>query len=91
MLIPKSGVLKPNGQTFVTDPGAKQNVVETDTLQCVHCGMHWRVVVGSGRVRGYCRNCMGPSCGAKDCTEKCVPWEKQMEISEAEERLIIKP
>ena len=89
MLIHKAGTLRPHGAVFVTDPTSGQTSVESDTLQCVHCGMHWRVIVGSGRERGFCRNCMGPSCGAKDCTEHCVPWEKKMEAVEAEERFVI--
>ena len=53
-----------------------------DTLQCVHCGGHWVVVHGSGRVTGFCRLCMGPVCGVK-CAA-CTPFERRLD--EAEKR-----
>ena len=60
---------------------------QQDTLQCVHCQMHWVVEPGSGRRRGWCFKCHGPSCGARRCTVGCVPWEKAMEEREARFRL----
>jgi len=52
-----------------------------DTKQCVHCGRHWQWEHGSGKVRGYCMNCGGITCGNKRC-HKCIPWEKKLELYE---------
>ena len=51
----------------------------SDTLQCIHCQAHWQFVPGSGRKRGYCMNCGGPTCGKKDCETNCEHWEKKLE------------
>jgi len=51
------------------------------TLMCVHCGHHWIPVHGSGATRGFCRNCMGPTCGHQVC-DTCFPYEKQIEAFE---------
>ena len=53
-----------------------------DTLQCVHCGRHWVPEPGSGKVRGFCRCCMGPTCGAQKC-DACLPFEKRLDLYEA--------
>lgn len=52
-------------------------VVESATLQCVHCGTHW--LYGSDKTvdRGYCGQCQGPVCGRK-CA-KCIPQEQWLE------------
>lgn len=57
------------GYMSIVDP--ESPIVEADTLQCVHCGRHWKMKPGSGNVRGFCFNCNGPVCGPK-CAE-CVP------------------
>jgi len=57
------------------------------TLTCTHCGRIWQVKPGSGRERGWCLRCGGPTCGAKECTERCVPYERQMELMERRSRL----
>lgn len=62
--------------------GELDPTVETDTLMCVHCQYHWRVVRGSGRQRGFCANCAGPVCGKYDCMNRCEHWEKKIEIME---------
>jgi hypothetical protein len=59
--------------------------VERDTLQCVHCQAHWFVEPGSGRRRGFCTRCMGPTCGAAKC-DPCAPFLKQLEAMEARNR-----
>lgn len=69
------------GLLTITDPGADKPVLEVKTLQCVHCLAHWVPEPGSGRVRGWCRNCMGPVCGP-GCA-KCVPAEQMLENIEA--------
>jgi hypothetical protein len=48
-------------------------------MQCVHCGAHWVVEHYSGRVRGWCTTCKGPTCGKKLCCKFCYPTEKQMD------------
>lgn len=68
---------RPKGHITISGP---DGVIEADTLQCVHCGGHWRVEPGSGKLRGFCANCNGPVCGPS-CAD-CVPFEKQMEIME---------
>lgn len=51
------------------------------THQCVHCGMHFVSVRGSGKTRGFCRNCMGILCGKKECFT-CMPFRKKIELYE---------
>ena len=71
---------RPAGVTLETmDNGS---VVERDTLQCVHCGMHWQVIPGSGRHRGWCQSCGGPACGKQQCMATCYPMEKRLEDME---------
>ncbi len=57
-----------------------------ETLQCVHCAKHWVMVPGSGHERGFCRNCMGVTCGREMC-DACVPQEKWLETQEAKGRM----
>lgn len=54
--------------------------VVADTLQCVHCNAHWIPQPGSGIVRGFCRNCMGPVCSA--ACAACVPFERKLDLAE---------
>jgi hypothetical protein len=77
---PTSSVLRPHGTIIVCDVDGKET--QADSLQCVHCGAHWVVVKGSGIRRGFCRNCMGPTCGADACCT-CIPLEKKLEMVEA--------
>ena len=70
--------LNPAGYTILAEPDKR--IVEADTLQCVHCGMHWPVdpsAVG----RGFCGRCNGPICGKK-CLA-CVPIDRGLENLEA--------
>ena len=76
---------RPKGYLLVTGPVGVED--EGETLQCVHCGMHWRVQPGSGRQRGYCMNCDGPTCGKKVCMTKCVPAEKKIQEMEGRAQL----
>jgi hypothetical protein len=46
------------------------------TAQCKHCGDHFMILKGSGRVRGWCTSCMGFVCGPK-CAA-CVPFEVRL-------------
>jgi hypothetical protein len=62
---------KPAGHIVITSDGP---LVERDTRQCVHCAAHFVVEPGSGTVRGWCRRCAGPTCGAAKCNT-CLPFE----------------
>jgi hypothetical protein len=48
-----------------------------ETLQCCHCGRHFVVRRGSGRIRGWCAIEGKPTCGRPECVP-CVPLEKRM-------------
>lgn len=51
-----------------------------DTVQCVHCGGHFVMRLGSGTVRGWCQRCHGMVCGPS-CAA-CVPFEKKLDLVE---------
>lgn len=51
------------------------------TLSCCHCQHTWIVQKGSGKLRGFCQQCMGFVCGPQ-CAE-CVPIERRIENMEA--------
>jgi len=71
-------VRQPSGQMLIGE------ATVADTLQCVHCNAHWAVVRGSGRIRGFCRRCMGPVCGPQ-CAA-CVPFEQRLAMIETRGR-----
>ncbi len=73
--------LKEAGCIIVIGPFA---TIERETLQCVHCQAHFdRYNYTSQKVRrGFCRNCMGPLCGAEKCGT-CIPFEKKLDLYEA--------
>lgn len=52
-----------------------------DTKQCVHCGCHFVMVKGSGKVRGWCPTCLGITCGRREC-DPCLPFEKRLDLYE---------
>lgn len=81
----QSTVLRPHGTIVIDDPELGRK--EFDTLQCCHCGLHWHVVPGSGRRRGYCLKCNAVTCGGKAC-DGCYPLEKRLDDAERG-RLII--
>lgn len=58
-----------------------------DTVQCQHCGAHWVPERGSGRVRGWCMRCNGPTCGAEPCETTCQTQEQLIEAIEAAARM----
>ena len=66
------------GNVEISNPD-NDKVENYDTLMCVHCGMHWTPIQGSGRKRGFCLNCMGVTCGQRPCMVDCVPYEKMIE------------
>lgn len=71
----RSTVSRPNGAFIRTYEGGRE--VHGDSVQCVHCGMHWEWIQGSGKTSGFCYHCMGPICGPK--CQVCKPLEKQLE------------
>lgn len=78
---------RPSGEFTITDLDTGRVKAEGQTMSCVHCQRTWEVHPGSGRERGWCLRCGGPTCGSKACTERCVPWERQLEIMERREAL----
>ncbi len=78
---------------FQSSPHASGNVIITDvtgnhqadTLKCIHCQHVWVVVKGSGRKRGFCTSCMGPTCGSHACME-CDHFMKKIERAERQSR-----
>lgn len=74
----KLTTLRPNGLIIIQ--GVDGSTFEGETRQCCHCGMHWVVQPGSGKVRGWCGKCSAWFC-SPECME-CVPVEKQLEILE---------
>ena len=73
-------VRSPHGYTKTTGPHGE--VIDCDVLQCCHCRFSWEVVAGSGRLRGFCRRCLGYTCGRPECMA-CVPFERRLENLEA--------
>lgn len=69
-------VRKPSGYYEIMGPEGKQ---EGETLSCVHCQYIWKVESGSGRKRGFCFQCAGPTCGKPQCEERCIPFEQALE------------
>jgi len=53
-----------------------------ETLQCCHCGGHFMLSPGSGKVRGFCMLCGSVTCGSQKC-DQCVPTEAWLENVEA--------
>lgn len=78
---------KTAGYITLTEPG--KTLFEADTLQCCHCSAHYQVVPGSGKIRGFCRNCMKPTCGKPEC-DVCVPFEKKLDEMERNDRRIVR-
>lgn len=52
------------------------------TKQCCHCGCHFVMIKGSGKLRGFCTKCAEVTCGKIGCCT-CVPFEKKLELVEA--------
>lgn len=73
-------VRKPSGWMVITPEFGQAQ--EFDTLKCTHCQHTWQVIPGSGKQRGWCSSCAGPTCGAELCETRCQHWEKQLEIIE---------
>ncbi len=71
-------VLRPHGYSVAQGEGRDQ---EFDYLQCVHCALQFQVTPLSGKKRGFCTNCKGPTCGKPKC-DPCIHWKKKLELIE---------
>lgn len=71
--------LRPHGWLYITD--ADGRVSESETHLCCHCGGHFVMQKGSGRLRGFCTRCNGLICGP--ACANCVPAEQLLENIEA--------
>lgn len=81
--------MKQAGEQIVMSPDADRPLLTQATAQCVHCSGHFLIQPGSGRVRGFCQNCMGPVCGP-GCAA-CVHFEQLLENIESGRPLDFKP
>lgn len=59
---------------------------ERDILTCCHCQYAWEVRPGSGKRRGWCARCSGPTCGKRRCETACEPFERWLEMVERKAR-----
>lgn len=69
--------MKEAGLATFTELGADRPALEIPTARCCHCGGHFPIRPGSGHVRGWCQNCMGPVCGPS--CDACVPVDQYLE------------
>lgn len=76
---------KAKGYVRWFDPSGR-TTREADSLQCVHCDLHWIVEPGSGAKRGWCHHCGGPHCGAPGCWT-CRPFQQQLDAALARAQL----
>lgn len=77
------------GYGISIDRETGKTVDEHDSMQCCHCGHHFRVVPGSGKTRGFCMLCDGVTCGAPDCFEH-FPFEKKLDLYEKGKLLVLR-
>jgi hypothetical protein len=85
-IIRKHTPRKAMGYIALSDPDLP-NIVERETVMCVHCQMHWQIEPGSGKERGFCINCGGPTCGKEACETMCVPFMQAIEEMERRQKL----
>lgn len=71
--------MKRGGEWEITPEFGKQYTIPT--YMCCHCGNHFNVIKGSGRVRGYCSLCNHVTCGAIACMAH-FPFEKKLDLVE---------
>lgn len=77
----KFSSLKPHG--FVEMVTAEGITIRGETLQCPHCGCHWKIEPGSGKLRGWCAKCGQATCGKLACCVECNPQERQNDIADS--------
>jgi hypothetical protein len=58
------------------------------TKQCCHCGGHFVMEKGSGKLRGWCMKCHEITCGKIECC-KCVPFEKKLDLMEKGQMIFV--
>ncbi len=80
-----AGAIRPMGYATIISP--EGDVGEWDTMMCMHCQYHWRVIQGSGKERGWCTKCDGALCGQAKCFVRCEHYEKMIERVEARGRM----
>mgnify|MGYP001575938690 CR=1 FL=1 len=66
---------------YVIITGAS-GTTEYDTHACPHCGGHFIIIPGSGRVRAFCQLCHAPICDKAKCLEHS-PFAKRLDLVEA--------
>ena len=76
MLLPKLTVPRPKSNIIITHGSGR--VDEFDCVSCVHCGKVMKIEAGSGKERGFCMSCMGPTCGKDGCEKTCTPMERTL-------------
>lgn len=68
-----------DGYIIITDAAGTK---EFDTHGCPHCGSHFVIIPGSGRLRNFCMLCHAPTCDKAKCYEHS-PFMKRVELVEA--------
>ena len=76
-------VRRPSGHILMDDK------VVCDTVQCVHCSAHYVWITGSKRIRGFCSNCNGLTCGSPKC-DACYIFEKKLDDYEKGKLLVLR-
>lgn len=79
--------LRPAGYFQVS---GENGVQRGETMQCKHCSAHFPITPGSGKRRGWCMGCNGPTCGKANC-DVCVHWEQRLENTEQGRPELYKP
>lgn len=75
---------RPAGEFIEVQDG--RVIREGQTLRCIHCGGHWEIRPGSGRRRGFCFHCNGPTCGQRGC-DTCESHEARLARMEQRQAL----
>jgi len=79
-----------DGTSVFTDRETGKPLAVFRTLMCRHCGAHFHVIPGSGRQRGWCMSCGGPTCGKVEC-DPCVYYLQKIDNLEAGRDWMHKP
>ena len=77
---------EPHGYAVTTDAETGR-AVEHDVIRCCHCQRIREVPAGPLSTFPWCWACGAPTCQSEQCTARCDPWERQIERSEARDRL----
>ncbi len=79
-----------NGTSIFRCVESGKEIAVFKSMKCLHCGFHWDVIPGSGRKRGWCQSCHGPTCGNPLC-DPCVHYMQKLDNMEADRDLFFKP